>query len=309
MLPELFRIPLLDIPIHTFGVMVATGFITAMWWARREAERIGYPVQKVMDLTFWMMIWGLIGARIMFIIIEWDIYADNPLDIFAVWKGGLVWYGGFIAAVIAGMLLMRRYGLPVLATTDLFSPATMYGLAFGRLGCLSAGDDHGKLVESALGPKAQALLDKGLLYNADGRLTNLATETIRAEGFDKPWWAMVFGPQALMQRDLVGMPIYPTQLAMSFYCLAIFAVLVIWRRYKRFDGELFAALLMLYATARYFLEFWRGDLLRGFWAPGVSTSQGISFVVFGIGLGLYLWLQYRHNAHADNGTQKAGAPA
>ena len=213
MLPELFRIG--DFPLHTFGLMVALGFMAAMWWCRREAIRVGLPVTRIMDLTFWLMIWGLIGARAMFIVVNWDYYGANPAKILLFWQGGLVWYGGFLTAFAAAVVLMRRYQLPVLITCDLVAPSVMYGLAFGRLGCLSAGDDHGTLVISALGERARALADKGLLYGADGRLSRLAREAIQAEGVDAPWWSHTFGPQSLIQADLVGLPVYPTQPIMS----------------------------------------------------------------------------------------------
>lgn len=278
-------------PIHTFGVLVAVGFLAAMWWCRREAARLGFSVIKVVDLTFWLMIWGLLGARALFVAINWQAYAEAPITALYLWNGGLVWYGGFLTALFAGLVLMRRYGLPVLATCDLLAPAVMFGLAFGRLGCLAAGDDHGKLVTSALGPKAQALLRDGLLFTPDGRLTTQALDTIHLEGVTAPWWALTFDARSLVQADLIGLPLYPTQIIMSAYCLAIFVGLAIWRRYKSFDGQLLALLLIIYPICRYLLEFLRGDLGRGFWLPGVSTSQGISVLVATAGAILYLVLR------------------
>lgn len=293
MLPELFSI--FGLTLHTFGVMVATGFLTGMWWCRREAERLGYPVERVMDLTFWLMIWGLIGARGMFIMVNWDMYAQFPAEILYVWKGGLVWYGGLIAAFAAGVVMMRRYSLPVWATADLVAPGVMYGLAFGRLGCLAAGDDHGRLIVSALGPKAQALHEKGLLFNQiNGRVTAQGLDTIHAEGFTRPWWALIFDGRSLVQPDLVGLPLYPTQIIMSLYCVGIFAILVWMRRIRRFDGQIVASMLMIYAVARFLLEYLRGDLGRGFWMPGVSTSQGVSILIFATGLALFVWLRQRN---------------
>ncbi len=291
MLPKLIEI--FGMPLHTFGVMVATGFMAGMWWCRREAERLGYPVDKVMDLTFWLMISGLLGARALFIIVNWDLYAQYPTEIFFIWKGGLVWYGGLIGAFTVGVWLMKRWHLPTWATADLVAPGVMYGLAFGRLGCLAAGDDHGRLIETALRPEAQDLLEKGLLYGANGRLTGLAVDTIHKEGFDAPWWSLIFDARSLVQDDLVGLPLYPTQLMMSGKDMLIFAALVVLRRYKRFDGQIVASMLMMYALARYGVEFFRGDLGRGFWIPGVSTSQGISLAIFAFGLGLYLLQKHR----------------
>lgn len=286
MFPKLFTI--FGVTLHTFGALVATGFLAGMWWCRREAERLKYPVDKVMDLTFWLMISGLIGARVMFIAVNWDLYSQHPFEILAVWKGGLVWYGGLIGAFAAGVVLMRRWGLPVWGTSDLVAPGVMYGLAFGRLGCLAAGDDHGRLVESALRPEAVKLLDQGLLYGANGRLTTLAIDTIHREGFDAPWWSLIFDGRGLVQDDLIGLPLYPTQLMMSGKDMLIFALLIMLRKYRKFDGQIVSAMLMMYAIARYVVELFRGDLGRGFWIQGVSTSMGVSLAIFSFGLALYL---------------------
>ncbi len=296
MLPELLRIG--PYPLHTFGVMVAVGFIAGMWWCRREAIRQQLPVTQVMDLVFWLMAWGLVGARIAFILVNWDYYSRNPQVILKFWEGGLVWYGGFIAASLAAIVLIRRYRLPMARTLDICAPATMYGLAFGRLGCLAAGDDHGRLVTSALGPRATELLKSGQLFADNGTLTGAARKIIFSEGFDQPWWALVLGPRSLVQHDLIGLPLYPTQLIMSLYCLAIFVFLVAWRRRQAFPGQLVALMLLLYAACRYALEFLRGDLGRGFWAPGISTSQGVSFVIFAIGIWTWWWLS-RHARQSE----------
>ena len=292
MLPVLFHIG--NYPIHSFGVFVAAGFLAGMYWIRRESIRRQFPVVRMMDLTFYLMVWGLVGARLLFVAINWDLYADRPLDVFKIWQGGLVWYGGFIVAGIAGLVLLRRYRLPLAATADILCTAVPYGHAYGRLGCLAVGDDHGRLIESALRSGARALLEAGRLYQSDGRLTPEAIRTIRAEGFDLPWWGITLGPESLVQSDLVGMPIHPAQLYMSFYTLAIFIFLAWWRRHQRFDGELAALMLLIYPVCRFVVEYFRGDLGRGFLLPGLSTSQVISIGLFGLGCALYAALPQRH---------------
>ena len=291
MLPELFSVG--GYPIYSFGVFVALAFIGGMWWCRREAIRRDYPMVKVLDLTFWIMIWGLVGARVGFIAVNWRDYAAHPEDLWRIWEGGLVWYGGFIGAFAATLLIIRRYGLPFWGTLDILGTALPFGHAIGRLGCLAAGDDHGRLIVSALGPKAQALYAQGVLFTGDGRLTRVAVDTIRSEGFEVPWYGLTLGPASLVQGDLIGMPIFASQVYMSAYNLAIFAFLVVFRRWQRFEGELAALYLIIYPICRFFLEYSRGDIGRGFWLPGISTSQGISLLVLALGLAMYGWLWRR----------------
>lgn len=289
MMPELFRLG--PFPIHTFGLMVGVGFIAGMIWARRETLRVGLPLERVMDLSFFTILAGLVGARLLFVWINRDYYFAHPLKILAIWEGGIVWYGGMITGIGAGILLTRIYNLPLWATADVTAPGIMYGLAFGRLGCFCVGDDHGRLVLSALGPRARDLLEKGLLFDVHGRVTEVARKVMEEEGMKPPFWAVRFGPESLVQEDLVNLPLYPTQLMESFLALGIFVFLVLYRRYQRFSGELFALMLLLYAPARSFVEYFRGDLGRGFFVPGViSTSQGISIPVFLAGATLYLLL-------------------
>jgi phosphatidylglycerol:prolipoprotein diacylglycerol transferase len=295
MIPVLFHIG--PYPVHTFGVMVGIGFIAGMIWARREALRVGLPLERVMDLGFFSVLGGLVGARLLFVWINRDYFFSHPFKILAIWEGGIVWYGGLIAGTLVGVFLARLYRLPLWITADLTAPGIMYGLAFGRLGCFSVGDDHGRLVVSALGPRALDLFHKGLLFDPQGKVMESAQKVILEEGVHPPFWAVTFGPESLVQEDLVHLPLYPTQLMESALALLIFLFLALYRRVQRFPGELFALMFLLYAPVRSFVEYFRGDLGRGFFIPGVvSTSQGISIGIFLTGLILYFSLARKAKA-------------
>src|SRR5687767_6695422 len=91
--PVLFRLPVVDWPLHTYGVLIVLGFLTALFVAWREAMRQGAYADDVLDFAFWALVGGMVGARILFIITTWEQYARNPLKVFKVWEGGLVFYG------------------------------------------------------------------------------------------------------------------------------------------------------------------------------------------------------------------------
>lgn len=268
------------VSIHSFGVFVALGFAAGIWWSVREGGRIGLPRERVLDLTFWLLVSGVIGARLLFVAINWqDFFVHTAaqieehgnatgilrglLEAAAVWKGGIVWYGGLLAAFAVGVWYMRRTNLPVWKTSDAVAPGVMLGLAFGRIGCLAAGDDYGKVVESAW-------------------------ETVRTGG-NAPWWTLTFtDPQSLVPQEMLGMPLYPAQILMSLNALLIFAVLVWLRRVKTFEGQVTWSMMLLYSVGRFFVEYSRGDAGRGFVVdPWLSTSQFISVLTFALAAVMY----------------------
>ena len=261
------------IVIHTYGVMVALGFIMGMWYSAREAERIGLDVNKILDLAFWVLIGGLVGARLLFILTLWKDFMRYPLEMLEIWKGGLVWYGGVIGGGLTAYYYIKKHNLPFWPVIDIITTAGFIGLAFGRLGCTSAGCCHGKVIPWA-DPK------------------------------HPPWWSLVFtDDRSLVPLSMRGKPLYPTQPLSSLCAFCLFTFLLIWRRYKRFDGELFALGLIIYSVYRFLIEFLRGDKIRGFVIPGVlSTSQFIGIFTFLFGIYIYWYLlQKNKKERAQNG--------
>ncbi len=263
--------------LHSFGLFVALGFIAGIFWTLRAARRAGLPHDRVLDLCFWIMASGLLGARLLYVAVNWrsllgfaaaEVEAGGWLaglgavlvESVAIWEGGLVWYGGLLTAFAVAWIHMRRSGLPVWKTADTVAPGVMLGLAIGRIGCLAAGDDYGAVVESSW----QALVDGG----------------------DPAWWTLTFThPQSLVPAELLGRPLYPTQPLMSLNALLVFGVLVLLQRRKPFDGAVVWTMMALYAVGRFGVEFMRGDTGRGFLLDGVlSTSQAIGIVAFAVSL-------------------------
>lgn len=137
MYPELFTIG--SVTIHTYGVMAALGFLSAILIVIFLSRRSGLPVEPMIDLAFWMVIIGFIGSRLLFVITRLDHFVQHPSEIFRVWEGGLVWYGGPLLAFPFGIWFVRRHQIDFWKAVDVAMPAMTAGHMFGRFGCFAAG--------------------------------------------------------------------------------------------------------------------------------------------------------------------------
>src|SRR5262245_32065317 len=141
MLPELFRIPGLNLPISTYGLLLAIAFILALWLTAKLAAGDGLEKSRIYDLGLYILAASLVGSKLLMVITEWNDFRGDWSRIlsFDFLRSGGVFFGGFLAALIASVILMRRYKLPWRRTADAFAPGIAAGHAIGRLGCFSAG--------------------------------------------------------------------------------------------------------------------------------------------------------------------------
>ena len=264
----------LVVPIHTYGILVAAGFLVAMTLAGRAAERAGLDRDKVLDLSFGILLAAMIGSRVLFIIVNWDEYRNDFAGIFQFWKGGLVFYGGFLGAVAFSVYYMRKHQMEFFRYADVLGPTVAIGQALGRLGCFAAGCCWGGACDAHFAFAAR-FPPESLAYQSQ-----IATHLIQPGA-----------PTTI--------PIHPTQLYEAAGTLLIFLALTLWRSRKRFHGELLALYLMLYAPLRATVETLRGDEERGRvfnflggWARGawwnLSTSELISIGIFFAGVAIWV---------------------
>ena len=127
--PDLFSIGFFGLlkdpwPLHTYGLLIAMGFLLGMHLAKRQATREGEDPERIVDLCFYLLVAGMIGGRIVYIFTKFSEFSQNPLEIFAFWRGGLVWYGGFLGAVIYLAYFVRREKLNFFKVTDLLVPCS-----------------------------------------------------------------------------------------------------------------------------------------------------------------------------------------
>lgn len=130
--------------IHSWGAFLAIGFIVALIFLRARAKREALNPDLVSDLAFWVLLGGLLGARIFYILTSLTYFLEHPLEIFMVQRGGLVFYGGFISGALAGIAFVHLKKLSLFKMLDLFAPYVALAQAFGRIGCFLNGCCFGK---------------------------------------------------------------------------------------------------------------------------------------------------------------------
>ncbi len=141
--PDLISIA--GITLHTYGLLVALGLILASWLAQREATRtLKIPGDTFWDLSLWIILSGMVGARILYVLIGWETYRQDLLGIFKFWDGGLVFYGGFIGGALGGWWYIRKKALPFWKIADIAAPVIPLAHMLGRFGCFFAGCCYGR---------------------------------------------------------------------------------------------------------------------------------------------------------------------
>lgn len=267
----LFTLPWGDDPwsLHTYGVLIATGFLVGLTLAKRQAAREGEDPERVVDMAFYMLLFGLLGARVVFILTKFDDYVRDPLAVVMFWRGGLVWYGGFITAALYVFYHCRKNRLNYWKYADLLVPYVALAHAFGRLGCLAAGCCFGKPTDMAWGVHFP--------------VNSMVHQAQQSEGH------IGLGDAPL--------PVHPTQLYESGAEMALFWLLIMMRPYKRFHGQLMLMWLSIYPVVRSVIEVFRGDRERGIYI--ISTSQWISVAVAGFAAWLYWFLRRERLSHAQ----------
>ncbi len=266
------------IPIHTYGLLVGSGFMAAItvasWLALREwpGEEGLRKREQIFDLAFWVFIGAMVGSRVLFILVNWKDYAADPRKIFEL-GGGLVFYGGLIGASTVAFFYAKKNKIEFLRLADIAMPTVSLGQCLGRLGCVAAGCCWGDI--SAQGYKLGVNFPGSRISDIAGNFTSTPSMAFSSQSQDRRWVIEATGqvfdqavPGAVRISEWVAqhghsLPVHPTQLYESIGQLILFVGLLTMRRYRRFHGQIFAMWLMCYAVLRSSVELFRGDLERG----------------------------------------------
>src|SRR5262245_27154978 len=242
--------------IYTYGVLLAAAYLLGLQLAMHRAKSRGLDQTRVLDLGIYIIISALIGAKLLLLVTDFRSFADNPRALLDLARSGGVFYGGLILAVVVALWYIRRVGLPLWTTCDVFAPGIALGHVVGRLGCFFAGCCYGK-------------------------------ET-------HVWWAVTFtDPYAAANVGTpLNVPLHPTQLyEAGAEAIILLLLLATESRGKKFAGRTFWLYMLLYAVSRYVIEMFRGDP-RGS-VLIFSTSQFISVILAPLALFMLFYLRRR----------------
>ncbi len=240
------------VTLHTYGLLVALGFFAGYAWLLKQSRRNGLSAEIATDLVWVLLLSGILGARLLYVLFHWRYYLDAPLDILKLWQGGLVWSGGLLCAMAAGALWLKRRNMSLLLAADLAAPAAALGHAVGRLGCFAAGCCYGR-------PS------------------------------DLPWAVTFRHPETLAPANT---PLHPSQLYESGLNLLLFAVLASAGGKPALAlgrGRLAVLYLALYGVLRFLVELFRGDDRGPVFASLTSTQWvAVACVLAAAGAGFLL---------------------
>ena len=245
-----------DFPIRSYGVVLSISIFlaTGAGYFFAKMDRRGYE-KFLIDIGLIGGFFGLLGARLWDVFFfDWDYYQNHVTEILNVWQGGMAVQGGIIGGVLAGGIYAWRKNLDVIHLADILAPAIVLGQALGRCANLLNGDAFGMPTGGNF----------GIIYPE----TTLAYRTYGAQ------------------------PLFPAEVWECQLDIVIFALLLIFRSTNYVKGQCFALYAMLYATARFFLEYLRGDYTN--LAFGIlKSAQMTSVIAFTIFLGIFIWLGVR----------------
>src|SRR5260221_4313382 len=258
MYPKLLELPwtlpvLGTVTIYTYGVLLAAAYLLGLQFALTRAKARGLDPTRVMDLGIYIIIRPLVGAKLLLLVTDYKTFKANPAELLNLLREGGVFYGGLLVAVTVALLYIRKVGLPLWTTCDVFAPGIGLGHVIGRFGCLFAGCCF-------------------------GRPTTV------------PWAITFTNPCAAANVGTpLNVPLHPTQLyEAGAIALIVVFILATEKLGRTFAGRTFWLYLLLYAIARYFIEYYRGDE-RGAVGP-FSTAQFISLILAPLAVAMLVYL-------------------
>jgi len=242
--PELFEI--FGFPVRTYGVIVLSAFLLGVWFAANHLSKFGIPKSRVWDVAVWAMIFGIIGARALFVIQHWSYFKNNLAEIFYLWEGGMTFYG-ILLGVLPVLWFVKKEKWDFWATLDASIPGVTLGIAVGRWGCFFNGCCYGKPT-------------------------------------DLPW-GVVFPEGSLPYMEFGGVPIHPSQIYESIGDAFLFIVyLFLLKKFgKSKVGFVGSIALILTPFVRFLNDFTRAYEPNSY-IFGLTFNQWIAIFLMIVGV-------------------------
>jgi phosphatidylglycerol:prolipoprotein diacylglycerol transferase len=256
--------------IAYYGIIIAIGMILAMFLILREAKRVGIKQDDMMDVFLFAVIFGVVGARLYYVIFSWDLYKNNLISIFYLREGGLAIYGGVIGGVLAILGICLKKKLNFWKVIDLAAMGVLVGQICGRWGNF--------FNREVFGGYSDGLLAMGLPLSGIRSMEDVTLEMMQ---------------NTYKVGDFEFITVHPTFLYESLWNLGVLLFILWYRKRQKFYGELFALYLILYGIGRFWIEAVRTDQLK---IPGteIPVSMVVSVIMIGFAVGYVIYMRRTH---------------
>jgi phosphatidylglycerol:prolipoprotein diacylglycerol transferase len=252
----LYTIPVLGgIKIFGYGLMLFLAFLASMNLAAWRARREQLDPELIYDLSVWVFVGGLVGARIFYVVQYWGDRIHTIADIFRIWEGGIVLYGSIIGGTASFFLYRVIRPFPLFRLLDVVAPSLALGIALGRIGCFLNGCCYGDL----------CTLPWGVAFP-----------------HDSPPWREQVAMGLIAASSRWSLPVHPTQLYSAIDGFVLLFLLTAYYPLRRCDGAVMALLMVAYPVTRFLIEYLRND--EKVFLFGLTISQNISVLLLGAGL-------------------------
>ena len=255
--------------IAFYGIIIGIGMLAGLWIAQSDAKRRGQDPELYLDFALYAIICSIIGARLYYVIFEWDYYKNNLLQIFNLRAGGLAIYGGVIAGTITMIVYTRMKKVSFFSMADTGVLGLVTGHIIGRWGNFFNCEAFGGYTDSLLAMRIRRALVNDNMLNAD--VLN----------------------HRIVENGVEYIQVHPTFFYESCWNLCLLLFMLWFRRYKKYDGQMLWIYLLGYGIGRFWIESLRTDQLILF-GTGLPVSQALSLVLILVAAGNLIWRGYRH---------------
>jgi phosphatidylglycerol:prolipoprotein diacylglycerol transferase len=262
------------VPIYSYGVMLGLSLVVGWYLTLGLAERDGLPKETMANNYVITAITAVVGSRILYIVTNLHEF-DSFGSMFAMRRGGLVAYGGFLGGFVGSYFFLRRHRLPLLPWADVAVPSLASGLMITRIGCYLFGCDFGQPL-AATAP--------GFLKTL-GSFPHWPEGTLDNNARGAPAWVHHHNQGLIADEAPYSLPVHPTQIYESLVGAGLLVLLLVSRRHQKFRGQIFLLFTFAYGVCRYMLEILRDDAERGSIPPALPEHVLIplGLLLFAVG--------------------------